>query len=82
MPVAIGCGGSGVIGGKLYVYGMCEPTGIQSGLYVYNPATNSWGVPISPRFKFPAVGEVNGKLYLVGGVDATGTVTQHCRERL
>lgn len=77
MPVASGCGGSGAIGGKLYVYTMCHASGrIQSGLYVYNTGTNSWGVPISLRhFKYPAVGVVNGKLYLVGGVDSTGTVT-------
>ena len=28
MPAAIGCGGSGVLGGKLYVYGTCGPDGM------------------------------------------------------
>jgi N-acetylneuraminic acid mutarotase len=77
MPVASGCGGSGAIGGKLYVYTMCHANGsIQGGLYVYNPGTNSWGGRISaPFMKYPAVGVVNGKLYLVGGLDSSGTVT-------
>ncbi len=31
MPAAIGCGGSGVLGSKLYVYGTCGPDGTAQG---------------------------------------------------
>ena len=83
MPAAIGCGGSGVLGGKLYVYGTCGPDGGSlGGLYAYDPATNSWGSRISaPVRKFPAMAAVNGKLYLAGGQDPVRR-TQQCRERL
>jgi hypothetical protein len=51
MPVAIGCGGSGVLGGKLYVFGICGPDGTtQGGLYAYDhPVTNTWSGRIGPR---------------------------------
>ena len=79
MPVASGCGGSGVIGGKLYVYSMCLADGsFQPGLYVYSPGTNSWGSRISAPFhRFPAVAVVNGKLYLAGGLNSGGSASSY-----
>ena len=76
MPKAIGCGGSGAIGGKLWVYGTCKDDGsLEGGLYRYDPATNAWGTRIaSPVQKFPAVGVVNGKLYLAGGLSEGGAI--------
>src|SRR5215216_4506896 len=76
MPAAIGCGGSGVLNGKLYVYGTCGPDGSSlGGLYAYDPSTNSWGSRINalaPVQKFPAMAAVNGKLYAAGGQDQFG----------
>ena len=46
MPAAIGCGGSGVLGGKLYVYGTCGPDGSSlGGLYAYDPVDQQLGEP-------------------------------------
>jgi N-acetylneuraminic acid mutarotase len=82
MPVFSGCGGSGVIGGKLYVYSGCTrtATGPQTAtglLHRYNPATNTWttlrGAP-SVHVQ-PAVTVVAGKLYVAGGNTSSGAVT-------
>ena len=64
-------GGSGVLNGKLYVYAVCRADGgFQSGLYIYDPATNSWKVETYVRtVRFPAMAAVNGKLYLVSGLE-------------
>ncbi|HEX6406315.1 MAG TPA: kelch repeat-containing protein [Gemmatimonadales bacterium] len=82
MPVFSGCGGSGVIGGKLYVYSGCTrtATGPQTAaalLHRYNPATNTWttlrGAP-SVHVQ-PAVTVVAGKLYVAGGNTGGSVVT-------
>jgi N-acetylneuraminic acid mutarotase len=80
MPVASGCGGSAVIGGKLYVFGGCTSTstGGQTAaklLQRYDPSTNSWApLPSAPAMHFqPAVGAISGKLYVAGGNNGSGT---------
>jgi probable HAF family extracellular repeat protein len=79
MPLASGCGGSGAIGGRLYVYAGCTRTtsGPQVAarrLYRYDPGTNSWvELPQAPVVHSrPAVSAVGGKLYVAGGNDANG----------
>ncbi len=82
MPAFSGCGGSGVISGKLYVYSGCTKTatGPQTAaalLHRYDPATNAWttlrGAPAV--HVQPAVTVVAGKLYVAGGNSGGGTVT-------
>jgi len=79
MPAYSACGGSAVIAGKLYVFSGCtrSSTGaqIKAGLlHRYNPSTNSWttlkAAPV-PHFR-PVVATIGGKLYVVGGENASG----------
>ncbi len=68
MPAADGCGASGVIGGRLYVFSRCD---IAASFHRYDPATNSWkslAVPAWPH-SFPVAGVISGKFYLAGGLD-------------
>ena len=74
MPVFSGCGGSGVISGKLYVFSGCTKTatGPQTAaglLHRYDPATNGWTtLRAAPAVHVgPAVSVVAGKLYVAGG---------------
>jgi N-acetylneuraminic acid mutarotase len=62
-----GCGATGVIGGKLYVYSGCGSPALS--FQGYDPGTNSWkALPLPGRFHtFPAAGVIDGKFYLVGG---------------
>ena len=67
MLVAGACGATGVIGGKLYVYGTCDK--VAATFERYDPATNSWKLltpPNSPHTT-PVSGVINGKFYLAGG---------------
>ena len=80
MPVVGGCGGSAVIGGKLYVFSGCtrSASGAQIGsalLHRYDPLTNTWLARRSaPQSHFqPVVAAIGGKLYVVGGNSGTGT---------
>jgi N-acetylneuraminic acid mutarotase len=82
MPVFSGCGGSGVISGKLYVYSGCTrtATGSQTAaalLHRYDPVANSWTtLPGAPAVHVqPAVTVVGGKLYVAGGNAGGGAVT-------
>lgn len=76
MPTLSACGGSGVIGGKLYVTTSCNgSSGYFSLLHVYDPGLNTWtALANSPNAHgYPAVGVIGGKLYVVGGYNAAGT---------
>ena len=76
MPSLSGCGGSGVIGGKMYVFSGCDGnSGYRNLLYSYDPATNTWATLASApnSHGFPAVAVVNGKLYVAGGFDGTAS---------
>jgi len=82
LPVFSGCGGSGVISGKLYVYSGCTKTatGPQTAaalLHRYDPVTNAWTtMPGAPSVHVqPAVTVVAGKLYVAGGNAGGGAVT-------
>jgi len=82
MPVFSGCGGSGVISGKLYVYSGCTKTatGPQTAaalLHRYDPASNTWTtLPGAPAVHVqPTVVVVAGKLYVAGGNAGGGAVT-------
>ncbi|MFL5514494.1 MAG: Kelch repeat-containing protein [Gemmatimonadales bacterium] len=82
MPVFSGCGGSGVIGGKLYVYSGCTrtATGPQTAaglLHRYDPASNTWTtLRAAPSVHVqPAVAVVAGKLYVAGGNSGGSVVT-------
>ncbi len=82
MPVFSGCGGSGVISGKLYVFSGCTKTatGPQTAaalLHRYDPATNAWTtLRNAPAVHVgPAVTVVAGKLYVAGGNSGGGTAT-------
>ena len=57
-----------MLGGKLYVYGTCGPDGMtKSGMYAYDPATNSWGGRLTPSDqRYPAMAAVGGRLYMAG----------------
>ena len=58
MPAAIGCGGSGVLGGKLYVYGTCGPDGSAAGRPLcLRPGHQHLGRAASaaPVVRFPAM---------------------------
>src|SRR5262249_56441645 len=68
MPKPSGCGATGVIGGKLYVYGRCFYD-TEATFQRYDPATNGWKTLAVPSrdHTFPAAGVVDGKLYLAGG---------------
>ena len=65
-----GCGASGVIAGKLYVYSGC-PSG--STFQRYDPATNSWASLPATIFlhSYPAAAVIGGKFYLAGGNNST-----------
>jgi N-acetylneuraminic acid mutarotase len=80
MPVFSGCGGSGVISGKLYVFSGCTKTatGPQTAaglLHRYDPSTNVWTtLRAAPAVHVgPAVSVVAGKLYVAGGNSGSGT---------
>jgi kelch-like protein 2/3 len=64
-----GCGATGVVGGKLYVYTACPK--ISAYFQRYDPATNSWKALALPAFRhsYPAAGVISGKLYVAGGID-------------
>jgi N-acetylneuraminic acid mutarotase len=66
-----GCGASGVIGGKLYVYSGCGSPDVS--FQRYDPGTNSWKALALPNWvhTFPAAGVTDGKFYLVGGYGDT-----------
>ncbi len=66
MPAAGGCGASGVIAGKLYVYTTdCAGPGV---FQRYDPATNQWVLLRAPQGHLHgAAGVVDGKFYLAGG---------------
>jgi N-acetylneuraminic acid mutarotase len=79
LPVFSGCGGSGVLAGKLYVYSGCTKTatGPQTAaalLHRYDPSTNIWTtLRAAPAVHVqPAVSVVLGKLYVAGGNSGTG----------
>jgi N-acetylneuraminic acid mutarotase len=78
LPVFSSCGGSAVIGGKIYLFSGCtrSSTGAQvpaAFLHRYNPATNTWtALHPGPSSHFqPFVGAIAGKLYVVGGNNAS-----------
>jgi N-acetylneuraminic acid mutarotase len=82
MPVVSGCGGSAVISSKLYVISGCtrSSTGAQvfaQLLHRYDPSTNRWTTLRSaPAVHYqPAIGAVNGKLYVAGGNNSAGVPT-------
>jgi N-acetylneuraminic acid mutarotase len=82
MPVFSGCGGSAVIGGRLYVFSGCTRTGtgpqVAAGLlHRYNPATNTWtALRTAPAVHAtPAVGVIAGRLHVVGGNNAASVAT-------
>jgi N-acetylneuraminic acid mutarotase len=69
-----GCGATGVIDGKLYVYSPCNGfSGYVQTLDVYNPATNAWTNLASSAAQHvkPGWGVINSKLYIAGGGTAT-----------
>jgi N-acetylneuraminic acid mutarotase len=71
LPVLCGAGVSGLIDGKLYVtVGLDGFEGVRNYLYVYDPDANTWE-KLAPT-PFPpascAVGVLDRKLYLAGGV--------------
>lgn len=81
-PTTSSCGGSGVISGKLYVFTGC--TRSSSGgtsrvgrLHRYDQSTNNWtALKAAPTADYqPAVAVLGGKLYVAGGIDATGSAS-------
>jgi N-acetylneuraminic acid mutarotase len=82
MPSAGGCGGAGAINGLLYVIIGCDAnttatSGSKGILLRYNPATNTWSAkPAAPSaHRLPGVAALGGKLYVVGGKNSIGVVT-------
>jgi N-acetylneuraminic acid mutarotase len=83
LPVGSYGGVTGVISGQLYVLTGkcvgCSSTGVTTArrLYRYNPASNTWArladAPAPHLMGVAAV--IGGKLYVVGGYDATGRIT-------
>jgi N-acetylneuraminic acid mutarotase len=85
LPAASACGGSAVLGGRLYVFSGCTPsatTGVSTGmLYRYDPSTDMWATLAPPpvTHTYPALGQIAGKIYVAGGHDGAGqpTTTLH-----
>jgi probable HAF family extracellular repeat protein len=82
MPMATGCGGSAVIGAKLYVFGGCKKSSTgglvrTAVLHRYDPSTNLWTTLSAPAVAHsqPVVGVIGGKLYVAGGSNATSVAT-------
>jgi Subtilase family/Peptidase inhibitor I9/Kelch motif/Galactose oxidase, central domain len=77
MPTLSGCGGSGVIGGQLYVVTFCSAsTGMGTiGLHRYAPSSNSWTARAQPprRQMHAAVAQLGGRIYVAGGFDGPTT---------
>ena len=78
LPIASACGGSAAISGKLYVFTGCKlsSTGAQvaaGSLHRYDPSTNTWTTLRSAPsvHSQPAVAAMGGKLYVVGGNNAS-----------
>jgi N-acetylneuraminic acid mutarotase len=67
-----------VLGGKLYVVGGKNGTGIPTTVvHVYSPSTNTWSTKTPlPSARYSSTAQVvAGKLYIVGGNDAVGAFT-------
>jgi N-acetylneuraminic acid mutarotase len=82
MPVYSSCGGSAVYAAKLYVFSGCtrSSTGAQvpaAFLHRYDPSSNTWTtLRAAPASHFqPVVGVISGKLYVVGGNNASNIAT-------
>ena len=77
MPSAGGCGAEGAINNFLYVYAGCTGVPFGDKLFHYNPSTNSWTTVAAPPHQHAggAGGASMGKLYLAGGSDDGGSLT-------
>ena len=78
-PASGGCGVSGAINGSLYVLTGCANSSSYVKLFnSYNPSTNSWTSRTAPSslHVYPASAVLNGKLYVLGGINgASNSVT-------
>jgi len=69
LPVPVNHNAAAVVGGKIYQFGGTK------NLFVYDPVTDSWSELATPHFQHgftAAVGVIDDKIYVAGGVDATG----------
>lgn len=76
MPTTRSVMSSAVYNGKIYVAGGWP--GAKDILEIYDPATNSWSTGANMpqgRKNCNSMVELNGKLYFIGGQDATATIT-------
>jgi len=80
MPAAINAVASAVINGRLYVAGGASFNPAQPGpfntLYSYDPTTDAWTTlaPMPTPEEDAAAANVNGQLYVVGGVSQSGVI--------
>lgn len=76
MPTPRSSPGIAVHNGLIYVFGgMTESVGLTDAVEVYDPATDSWTIapPIQTTLRhFTAVQQIGSKVYVVGGVTASG----------
>ena len=74
IPVALNHNSAAVAAGKLYSFG-----GRSREVFVYDPAGNTWSAVAPMNFLHdatPAVGVINNKIYVAGGVDLVGSSTR------
>ena len=69
LPVLVNHNAAAVVAGKIYQFGGTK------NLFVYDPGTDSWSELATPHFQHgftAAVGVIDDKIYVAGGVDAQG----------
>ncbi len=77
LPVETSWAGSAVLNGLIYVAGGVSPVNFPATdtLFGYDPTANTWTTlaNLPDNLYGPAVGAVNGTLYVAGGLNSAGT---------
>ena len=81
LPVFMSAFDAAVLNNHLYILGGCVGTdcriGVTNTVWIYDPASDTWTAgPAMPSNRYgAAVGVINGKIYVAGGLDYDGDYT-------